>query len=48
MYYAEMREAVAKSLPGASAEGVYVFDHTIRESGQTNLNTEDGTWFWLW
>ncbi|MDA8539150.1 glutathione S-transferase family protein [bacterium] len=42
VYYAEMRELVAQSLPAASSERVYVFDHTIRESGNTNLNAEAG------
>ena len=44
-YYPEMRELIARSLPGASPERVYVFDHTIRESGKTNLNAEAGALF---
>ena len=42
VYYPEMRELVAQSLPGALSERIYVFDHTIRESGNTNLNAEAG------
>ena len=42
IYYPEMCELVAKALPGASAERIFVFDHTIRESGNTNLNADAG------
>jgi len=38
-YYAEMMELV-KSASGA--ERVFIFDHTIRESGNTNLNAAGG------
>ena len=44
IYYPEVRELVAKALPGASAERTYVFDHTIRESGNTNLNADAGVY----
>jgi hypothetical protein len=38
-YYAEMMEVVKKS---SGAERVFIFDHTVRESGKTNLNAEAG------
>ena len=44
IYYPEMCELVAKALPGASAERICVFDHTIRESGNTNLNADAGVY----
>ena len=38
-YYEEMRELVKEA---SGAERVFIFDHTIRESGNTNLNAEAG------
>jgi len=38
-YYAEMMEVVKAS---SGADRVYVFDHTVRESGNTNLNAAAG------
>merc|ERR1719465_122910 len=38
-YYEEMRELVKDA---SGAERVFIFDHTIRESGNTNLNAEAG------
>mmetsp|Transcript_4712 Transcript_4712/g.8077 ORF Transcript_4712/g.8077 Transcript_4712/m.8077 type:complete len:325 (+) Transcript_4712:69-1043(+) len=39
VYYAEMRDVVKRL---AGADTVLVFDHTIRESGNTNLNAQAG------
>jgi len=38
-YYEEMRELVKEA---SGAERVFIFDHTVRESGNTNLNAEAG------
>merc|ERR1719240_2480973 len=38
-YYAEMMELVKAA---SGAERVFIFDHTIRESGNTNLNAAAG------
>merc|ERR1712050_476537 len=39
VYYEEMRKVVKKC---SGAESVLIFDHTIRESGNTNLNAAAG------
>ena len=39
-YYGEMMEVVKKA---SGAARVYVFDHTVRKSGNTNLNAEAGS-----
>lgn len=39
VYYEEMRKVVKKA---SGAESVLIFDHTIRESGNTNLNAAAG------
>jgi len=38
-YYAEMMEVIKKA---SGADRVFIFDHTIRESSNTNLNTAAG------
>ena len=38
-YYEEMRALVKEA---SGAERVFIFDHTVRESGNTNLNAEAG------
>merc|ERR1719353_2002905 len=38
-YYAEMMDLVKQA---SGAERVFVFDHTVRESGNTNLNAAAG------
>merc|ERR1719443_2348804 len=38
-YYGEMMELVKEA---SGAERVYIFDHTVRESGNTNLNAAAG------
>ena len=38
-YYGEMMELVKAA---SGAERVYIFDHTVRESGNTNLNAQAG------
>jgi len=38
-YYGEMMELVKAA---SGAQRVYIFDHTVRESGNTNLNAEAG------
>jgi len=38
-YYEEMRELVKAS---SGAERVFIFDHTLRETGNSNLNAADG------
>merc|ERR1712226_465627 len=39
VYYEEMRKVIKKC---SGAESVLIFDHTIRESGNTNLNAAEG------
>merc|ERR1719353_1694849 len=38
-YYAEMMDLVKQA---SGAQRVFIFDHTIRESGNTNLNASAG------
>ena len=38
-YYEEMRSLVKEA---SGAERVFIFDHTVRESGKTNLNAAAG------
>jgi hypothetical protein len=39
VYYEEMRDVVKAA---SGADRVFIFDHTIRESGRTNLNAAEG------